>query len=114
MLLFHGVGDNPAAMGQIGSLFAPQFPDALIVSIGGGTFAVHRRVASGSRFRVTEENRQSRIDAIMPTFIETVRYWQKQSGVGPRATALIGSRRGDYVSGEHQSRAWAGITGYRL
>jgi phospholipase/carboxylesterase len=35
LLLFHGVGDNPVAMGQIGSLFAPQFPDALIVSIGG-------------------------------------------------------------------------------
>jgi predicted esterase len=35
LLLFHGVGDNPVAMGQIGSWFAPQFPDALIVSIGG-------------------------------------------------------------------------------
>ena len=36
LLLFHGVGDNPVSMGQIGSWFAPQFPDALIVSIGGG------------------------------------------------------------------------------
>ncbi len=35
LLLFHGVGDNPVSMGQIGSWFAPQFPDALIVSIGG-------------------------------------------------------------------------------
>ena len=35
LLLFHGVGDNPVAMGQIGSWFAPLFPDALIVSIGG-------------------------------------------------------------------------------
>jgi hypothetical protein len=26
-------------MGQIGSLFAPQFPDALIVSIGGAELA---------------------------------------------------------------------------
>ncbi len=34
LLLFHG-GDNPVSMGQIGSWFAPQFPDALIVSIGG-------------------------------------------------------------------------------
>jgi phospholipase/carboxylesterase len=47
---------------------------------------------------VTEENRQSRIDAIMPTFIETVRYWQKQSGVGPRATALIGFSQGAIMS----------------
>ncbi|VFS64307.1 putative hydrolase [Kluyvera cryocrescens] len=35
LLLFHGVGDNPVAMGQIGSWFAPLFPDALIVSVGG-------------------------------------------------------------------------------
>lgn len=35
LLLFHGVGDNPVSMGQIGSWFAPQFPNALIVSIGG-------------------------------------------------------------------------------
>lgn len=35
LLLFHGVGDNPVGMGQIGSWFAPLFPDALIVSIGG-------------------------------------------------------------------------------
>ena len=99
LLLFHGVGDNPVAMGQIGSLFAPQFPDALIVSIGGAEpcgpppgrqwFSVQG---------VTEENRQSRIDAIMPTFIETVRYWQKQSGVGPRATALIGFSQGAIMS----------------
>lgn len=25
LLLFHGVGDNPVSMGQIGSWFAPQF-----------------------------------------------------------------------------------------
>lgn len=30
----------------------------------------------------------------MPVFIETVRYWQKQSGVGANATALIGFSQG--------------------
>lgn len=35
LLLFHGVGDNPVAMGEIGSYFAPLFPDALVVSVGG-------------------------------------------------------------------------------
>ena len=35
LLLFHGVGDNAVNMGQIGSWFAPVFPEALIVSIGG-------------------------------------------------------------------------------
>ncbi|HFS0178252.1 esterase, partial [Enterobacter kobei] len=32
LLLFHGVGDNAVNMGQIGSWFAPVFPEALIVS----------------------------------------------------------------------------------
>ncbi|MDF3008347.1 MAG: hydrolase [Enterobacter kobei] len=35
LLFFHGVGDNAVSMGQVASLFAPVFPEALIVSIGG-------------------------------------------------------------------------------
>ena len=93
LLLFHGVGDNPVSMGQIGSWFAPLFPDALIVSVGGAE-------ASGAGRQwfsvdgISEENRQQRVDAIMPTFIETVRHWQRQSGVRPQATALIGFSQG--------------------
>lgn len=99
LLLFHGVGDNPVAMGEIGSWFAPLFPDALIVSIGG---AQPCGPAPGRQWfsvaGVTEENRQARVDAIMPTFIETVRYWQKHSGVSPLATALIGFSQGAIMS----------------
>ena len=79
-------------MGQIGSWFAPQFPDALIVSIGG----VEPCGPNGRqwfRCRVTEENRQQRIDAIMPTFIEIVRYWQERRHQST-ATALIGFSQG--------------------
>ncbi|MRS91729.1 esterase [Enterobacteriaceae bacterium RIT714] len=98
LLLFHGVGDNPVNMGEIGSWFAPMFPDALIVSVGG----VEPCGPTGRQWfsvqGVTEENRQARIDAIMPTFIETVRYWQKQSGVGANATALIGFSQGAIMS----------------
>src|SRR5690606_15080396 len=71
LLLFHGVGDNPVNMGQIGSWFAPVFPDALIISIGG----VEACGPDGRQWfsvqDISEENRQARIDAIMPTFIET-------------------------------------------
>lgn len=93
LLLFHGVGDNPVSMGQIGSWFAPLFPDALIVSVGGAE-------ASGTGRQwfsvdgISEEDRQQRVDVIMPTFIETVRHWQQQSGVRPQATALIGFSQG--------------------
>lgn len=34
ILLFHAVGDNPVAMGQIGEYFARAFPLALVVSVG--------------------------------------------------------------------------------
>lgn len=99
LLLFHGVGDNPVSMGQIGSWFAPQFPNALIVSIGGAEPCGPAPARQWFSVQgVTEENRQQRIDAIMPTFIETVRYWQKQSGLGPQATALIGFSQGAIMS----------------
>jgi len=105
LLLFHGVGDNPVAMGQIGSWFAPLFPEALIVSIGG----VEPCGPTGRQWfsvqGVTEENRQSRIDAIMPTFIETVRHWQKESGVSPLATALIGFSQGSIMALESTKAA---------
>ncbi|POV80980.1 esterase [Enterobacter cloacae complex sp. ECNIH9] len=98
LLLFHGVGDNAVNMGQIGSWFAPVFPEALIVSIGG----VEPCGPNGRQWfpvqGVTEENRQARIDAIMPTFIDIVRYWQQQSGVGADATALIGFSQGSIMS----------------
>lgn len=99
LLLFHGVGDNPVAMGQLGSWFAPLFPDALIVSIGGAEPCGPAPARQWFSVQgVTEENRQARVDAIMPQFIETVRYWQKQSGVGPQATALIGFSQGSIMS----------------
>ena len=103
LLLFHGVGDNAVNMGQIGSWFAPVFPEALIVSIGG----VEPCGPNGRQWfsvqGVTEENRQARIDAIMPTFIDIVRYWQQQSGVGADATALIGFSQGSIMSLESVS-----------
>ena len=98
LLLFHGVGDNAVNMGQIGSWFAPVFPEALIVSIGG----VEPCGPDGRQWfsvqGVTEENRQARIDAVMPAFIDIVRHWQQQSGVGADATALIGFSQGSIMS----------------
>ncbi|QIK14963.1 esterase [Leclercia sp. 29361] len=94
LLLFHGVGDNPANMAQIGSWFAPLFPDALVVSVGGAEPCGPDGRQWFSVQGVTEESRQERVDAIMPTFVGTVRYWQQQSGVGANATALIGFSQG--------------------
>ena len=107
------MGDNAVNMGQIGSWFC-RFPHALIVSIGG----VEPCVPDGRQWfsveGVTEENRQARIDAIMPTFIETVRYWQEKSGVGTDATALIGFSQGAIMSLESVKRSRTGVPGDRL
>ncbi|MEE6801876.1 esterase, partial [Escherichia coli O8:H10] len=95
LLLFHGVGDNPVAMGQVGTGFTARFPDALIVSVGGAEPCGPPPARQWFSVQgVTEENRQERVDAIMPAFIEAVRYWQQESGVGPQATALIGFSQG--------------------
>lgn len=94
LLLFHGVGDNPVNMGEIGAHFAPRFPEALIVSIGGVEPCGPEGRQWFSVQNVTEESRQARVDAVMPAFIAIVRDWQQQSGVGAEATALIGFSQG--------------------
>ncbi|EKN4691921.1 esterase [Yersinia ruckeri] len=99
ILLFHGVGDNPVNMGQNARYFAKEFSQALVVSIG-GPFACGS--AGGRQWfsvqGVKEENRQSRIDEVMPTFVAVVRHWQQQSGLGAQATALVGFSQGAIMS----------------
>ncbi|WP_426818241.1 esterase [Winslowiella sp. 2C04] len=111
MLLFHGVGDNPVAMGQIGSWFAEAFPQALVVSIGSPQ--VSESQAGRQWFDVqsiTEQNRQTRVDEIMPTFIAGVQHWQQQSGIKPEATALIGFSQGSIMALE-AIKAQPGLAG---
>ncbi len=97
LLLFHGVGDNPISMGEIGRWFAPLYPDALIISVGGPDPSGPAGGPGREWFSiagVSEENRQARINEAMPAFIEQVNYWQQHSGVRPGATALIGFSQG--------------------
>ncbi len=95
LMLFHGVGDTAANMGEIGSWFAPEFPEALVVSIGGPFLS---GPANGREWfsvkDITEENRQMRIDAVMAEFVDVVKYWQEKSGVTAAGTALIGFSQG--------------------
>lgn len=99
VLLFHGVGDNPVSMGQIGEFFAQAFPQALVISIGSpqptpdGQGLQWFSVAG-----VTEENRVARIAESMPHFIDIVRYWQRETGISADATALVGFSQGAIMS----------------
>ena len=94
-LLYHGVNDNPDSMAQIGSWFALAFPQAQVVSVG----APYPASAPQGRqwyAEIPEHDRsqQQGVDAVMPSFVESVRHWQQQSGVRPEATALVGFSQG--------------------
>lgn len=93
-LLYHGAGDNPVAMGQIGRWFAESFPQALVISIGAP-------VSGRDNFRqwyatdnLTDEHRQYCVDAAMGDFVDSVHHWQQESGIKAEATALIGFSQG--------------------
>ncbi|NIF20955.1 esterase [Candidatus Pantoea multigeneris] len=91
-LLYHGVGDTPESMAEIGSWFGRAFPEALVVAVG----APQRDHARQWFIEAGGEGAASQvaIDAILPTFVETVQHWQQKSGVSPLGTALVGFSQG--------------------
>lgn len=99
ILLFHGVGDNPTSMGEVGKFFAISFPQAQVISVGSPDVCDFGRGFQWFSVQgVTEQNRQSRIDAAMPAFIEIVRDWQQKTGVSPEHTTLVGFSQGTIMS----------------
>ena len=99
MLLFHGAGSTAADLVPLGQVLAEEFPSAFIVSVA----APAASEAPGGRhwFPVTgisEENRPGRVDAAMPAFVDTVREWQRQAGVGTDAVALVGFSQGGIMA----------------
>lgn len=95
LLLFHGVGSSAKDLLPLGQALAERLPQAFVVSV--------RSPDAGDLGRgwqwfsvqgVTEANRPARIAAAMPRFVEAVRAWQRESGVGADATALVGFSQG--------------------
>lgn len=95
VLIFHGVGSNAKDLLPLGQALAQHRPDAWIVSVQSPD-----RFGSGSGWQwfsvqgVTEENRPARVEAAMPAFLETVRSWQRESGIAAAGTTLIGFSQG--------------------
>ncbi|MCS3422260.1 phospholipase/carboxylesterase [Rahnella sp. BIGb0603] len=99
ILLFHGVGDNPISMGEIGKFFALSFPQAQVISVGSPDICDFGRGFQWFSVQgVTEQNRQPRVDAAMPAFVEIVRDWQQKTGVPPEHTTLIGFSQGTIMA----------------
>ena len=95
MLLFHGVGSTAQDLVPLGRVLAAEFPAAFVVSIAAPLPA---DAGSGRQWfsvmGISEENRPARVEAALPTFVETVAHWQEEAGVGIDAVALIGFSQG--------------------
>jgi phospholipase/carboxylesterase len=95
LLLFHGVGSSAEDLRPLAQALAAHRPEACVVSVrspdrsdfgqGWQWFSVQG---------VTEADRPARVAAAMPQFVEAVRSWQAESGVGPGGTTLIGFSQG--------------------
>jgi phospholipase/carboxylesterase len=95
VLLFHGVGADEADLQPVGERLAGEYPHALVASLR----APHRG-GSGSGYQwfaiedIDDASRIERVDAEMPAFVERIRQWQRESGLGPEATVLVGFSQG--------------------
>jgi phospholipase/carboxylesterase len=99
MLLFHGAGTTATEMAPLGAVLAQEFPAACIVSIVAPLAAA---AGSGREWYpgdgLTEENLAGRVATALPAFVETVARWQRETGVGTDAIALVGFAEGGVMA----------------
>jgi phospholipase/carboxylesterase len=111
MLLFHGAGATPADMAPLGAVLAREFPAACIASLPA---PLADPAGPGRewypRAGLTEENLAERVAAALPAFVETVGQWQRETGVGTDAVALVGFAEGGVMALE-ATRAGAPVAG---
>ncbi|HEX7640013.1 MAG TPA: esterase [Burkholderiaceae bacterium] len=99
VLLFHGVGATPEDMAPLGRILAAEFPSAFVVSVA----APEAADAAGGRqwfsvAGISDENRPARVEAALPAFVDAVRHWQDEAGVGTDAIALVGFSQGGIMA----------------
>ena len=99
VLLFHGVGASAADLLPLAEAIAAVRPQAFAVSVD----APHPSGLGRGRewfsvLGVTEESRPPRIAAAMPLFRDTVAHWQREGGIGPDRTTLVGFSQGSIMS----------------
>lgn len=95
VLLFHGVGGEPANLQALARQLASEQPDAWVIVVcapqpcdlgqGWQWFSVRG---------VDDDNRAGRVAAAMPAFEACIRYWQQLSELDAAHTWLIGFSQG--------------------
>ena len=95
LLLFHGVGSNAESLLPLAQALAVQRVGAWVVIVRSPDPS---EFGSGWQWfsvqGITEANRPARVDRAMPAFLATVAAWQREAGIGPDATTLIGFSQG--------------------
>lgn len=94
-LLFHPAGADPQFMTAMGTRLAGEFAGAMVVAV-----AAPQPSAGGtgldwfSHTDALDEVPEAEVSAALPVFEACVRHWQRASGAGAGATALIGFAQG--------------------
>ncbi len=114
-LLFHGVGSSAEDLLPLGQALATICPHATIVSVRSPDACdMGRGWQWFSVQGVTETNRADRVVLAMPAFVQRIRAWQKQVGIGPERTTLLGFSQGAIMSLESTQRADAASVAVRV
>jgi phospholipase/carboxylesterase len=95
VLLFHGLGADENDLRTLGERFALEYPNALVVSLRApepSDFGFGYQWISPTA--LDDEKRIQRVAAALPGFAAAVRHWQRESGLGPEATVLVGFSQG--------------------
>ena len=106
VLLFHGLGAGAEDLRPVGERLATEYPQALVVSLrapypcdfGFGYQWI-------SPVDLDDARRIQRVAAEMGGFADEVRRWQRESGLGPEATVLLGFSQGAMMVLEAVSHA---------
>lgn len=97
-VFLHGSGSTPQAMIPVAFRFQARFPSAALVLPNGTARAGDESRDWFPTRGLSEANRQSRVDEILPEFDALVRREQARSGVTSSATVLIGFSQGGTVA----------------
>ena len=95
VLLFHGLGADEHDLRGVGERLAAEYPQALVVSLRApepSDFGFGYQWISPTA--LDDARRVERVAAALPGFVAGVRDWQRQSGLGPEATVLVGFSQG--------------------
>jgi phospholipase/carboxylesterase len=95
VLLFHGLGASEEDLRPLGERLAAEYPEALVASLR----APHpASLGAGYQWFSVEglddARRVERVAAEMPLFMAAIRQWQRDTGLGPEATVLVGFSQG--------------------